>query len=508
MRFVTKNTVSWILIFRLGLAWKADIRADSNRDGIVDIVGDDDIKDKLKWSNDAGAIFLANIGDTGRRCSKLALSGSPLSDESLAACNDASDDLQRSPEYMALLKTVPLANVTRDAWATIQISQEVSRKNVRIFRYEQDEWIFTSNDYKFPAGQLREGLKLGIDARDTRRPGCWDGRVEVQFNVQNGLEFSQDTVRLRVAPILTFHHLMSVSELLTTNGNESMTPYQTQFVSDLRNALDGQSIKIPLWLFNHSDDVWAQDFLEPGFTSFPGPSGPITLQMMIRSSQGSRIAGRQVFEYLRKDGRGAVYSTGGTRDEIDSMGNLETIPPYEYNGSSFPAGRIIEGTHLGTYPSHPHVYHYMRAQEIQDPLILDTDWLAVGHVDEMVQFLPATNTLHGWALYIADPIVGIDILRKAKKDGHGDCKAFSRPNGTIPGFKDVPSLTVGEILTEELVADNERFAERLHGVEKTLKEATGIEDKDIHKVPVIFTTGVCWGPDEGGEGHSSFQLRF
>ena len=173
------------------------------------------------------------------------------------------------------------------------------------------------------------------------------------------------------------------------------------------------------------------------------------------------------------------------------MGNLETIPPYEFKGIAYPAGRIIEGSHLTTYPSRPHVYHYMRAQEIQDPLILDTDWLAVGHVDEMVQFLPATNTLHGWALYIADPTGGIGILQKAKKDGHGDCKAYSRPNGTIPGFKDVPSLTVAEILTEELVADNERFAERLHRVEKTVKEATGIEDKDIHKVPIVFTTGVC-----------------
>lgn len=462
----------------------------------------------MEWSNDAGAIFLANIGDTGRRCSKLALSVPALSDESLAACNDASDDLQRSPEHMALLNTVPLANITSDAWATIRIAQEVPRKNVRIFRYELElgGWIFTPNDYKFPAGQLREGLKLGIDARETRRPGSWDGRVEVHFNVQNGLEFSQDSVRLRVAPILTFHHLMPVSELLTTNGNESVTPYQAQFVSDLRNILGSQSIKTPLWLFNHSDDVWAQDILEPGFTSFPGPSGPITLEVMIRSSQGSRIAGRQVFEYLRKNGRGAVYSTGGTRDEIDSMGNLETIPPYEFKGTAYPAGRIIEGSHLETYPSYPHVYHYMRAQEVQDPLILDTDWLAVGHVDEMVQFLPATNTLYGWALYIADPTGGIGILQKAMKDGHGDCKAYSRPNGTIPGFKDVPSLTVAEILTDELVADNERFAERLHRVEKTLKEATGIEDKDIHKVPIVFTTGVCWGPDEGGEGTLQFQI--
>ncbi|KAI1631481.1 hypothetical protein F4809DRAFT_654012 [Biscogniauxia mediterranea] len=399
---------------------------------------------------------------------------------------------------MSLLKTVPIPEVTDEAWGNIRVADEIARKNVRIFRRESDEWIITTNDYKFLANQLKEGLELGIDARDTRRPDAWDGRVEVEFNVQNGLEFSQDVVRLRVAPILTFHHLMSVSEVLTTNGNKSDSPEQALFVSHLQKVLDKPSLQKPLWLFSHSDDVWAQDIVEPGYTSFPGPSGPVTLEVMIRSSQGSRIAGRQVFEYLRKTGRGAVYSTGGTRDEIDSMGNLETIPPYEHNGNSYPAGRIVQGSHLESYPAYPHVYDYMRAQEFQDPLILDTDWLAVGHVDEMVQFVPSPGARHGWALFIADPVGGIGILQKAQDDGHGDANAFSRPNNMIPGAaEEIPSTTIDEILTSKLIAENEGFSKRLDGVKAVLQRETGIGDEDIYKVPMIFTTGVCWGADEG-----------
>lgn len=497
-RCLTKAATLLLLICHVSLAWKADIRADSNRDGIVDIKTDSDLNDKMEWSDEAGALFLANIGDTDRRCSIVALSGPPLSDEALAACHDASDDIQRSPKYMATVKTVPLSDISDDAWANVRVSQEVSRENVRIFRQEESGWVITTNDYRFPASQLRKGLELGIDARDTRRPMGWDGRAEVHFDVQNGLESSHDIVRLRVAPILTFHHLMTVSEVLATNGNESMSLYQAQFVSELRDILDAPSISKPLWLFNHSDDVWAQDIVEPGYTSIPGSSEPITLEVMIRSSQGSRVAGRQVFEYLRKTGRGAVYSTGGTRDEIDSMGNLETIPPYEYGGKSFPAGRVIEGSHAESYPPFPHVYDYMRAQETQDPLILDTDWLAVGHVDEMVQFLPANGTLHGWALYIADPMGGIEILQKAQQEGHGDDPAFSRPNGTIPGIAgDVPGLTINEILTDKLIEDNKRFAQHVDGVQAVLQSETGITEGDIHQVPMIFTTGVCWGPDEG-----------
>lgn len=39
----------------------------------------------------------------------------------------------------------------------------------------------------------------------------------------------------------------------------------------------------------------------------------------------------------------------------------------------------------------------MRAQEVQNPLILDADWLVVGHVDEFLQFFPAPGKkgLHG-----------------------------------------------------------------------------------------------------------------
>ncbi|KAI1382914.1 uncharacterized protein F4822DRAFT_434845 [Hypoxylon trugodes] len=207
----------------------------------------------------------------------------------------------------------------------------------------------------------------------------------------------------------------------------------------------------------------------------PGPSGPITLQVFIRSSQGSRIAGRQVFEYLRDTGRGAVYSTGGTRDEIDFMGNLETIPPYEHKEKSFPAGRVIE-----------------------DPLILDTDWLAVGHVDEMVQFLPADNTLHGWVLFVADPIRGLQILQNAQKAGHGSLQAFSQPDESFPSIpRGVPNSTIDEILTDKLIADNERFAEHIKGVRDTLQEKTGIPDTNAHWVPMILETGVRWGPDDG-----------
>ncbi|PGH30464.1 hypothetical protein GX50_06755 [[Emmonsia] crescens] len=488
------------------LSFRADIRADSNRDGRIDLDGKTDIAHKLSGTNHAGAIFLANIGDTDRRCSILALQGSPPSNEKLAACNDASDDIQRSPRFMAPLRTVPIPSLSPSAYGTISVGDATACKNVRIFRREGSEWLITPNDHKFTQSQLQHGLDLGIDARDTRRPGGWDGRVTVRFTVHDQGKTSANSVELRVAPILTHHHSQSVQQILTTAGNDTFNFFQGRFVSALEAALAEMNISTPLFKFNGSDDIWAQDFFEPGYTSMPGPDGPVTLKIMVRSAQDSRVAGRQVFEYLRGSGTGAVQQLGGARDEVNSMGNLETIPPHSFNGKEYPAGRIILGTHGARKP---YILEYLQAQEIQDPLLLDTDWLAIGHVDEMIQFLPANNSL-GWVMLVPDPQEGFDILRRAQLAGHGNIRAFSRQNDTegnpsdlfgFPwGLRGVPSYTIDHLLSQmQIIEANAKFSKHIKASIDLLKRETGITDADIHGVPAIFRTGLIFPPNFGIE---------
>ncbi|KAL7932960.1 hypothetical protein V8C35DRAFT_328157 [Trichoderma chlorosporum] len=524
---VLKSLALGIFVVCPSLALKAEIRADSNRDGVVDIHGDSDHDHKLEWSNSAGAIFLANIGDTDRRCSKLALQNPP-SQEGLAACHDASDDVQRNPQYLAPLRTLSIPDMSDEGWGTVGVHTEIARANVRIFRRHGKGWTIITNDDRIPASELKKGLELGIDARDTRRPSGWDGRVQVRFDVYDGIASDSDTVRLRVAPVITFNHLQPVSQMIVTNGNKSETPFQEQFVSDLRDILSRSELQKPLFTFDHSDDIWAQDVFEPAYTSMPGPEGPIVLEVMIRSPQGSRVAGRQVFEYLRNGTRGAIHTTGGIRDEIDSTGNIETIPPYTYGEKSYPVGRVIQGSHKEALP---HLYEYIKAQEVQGPIILDVDWLAVGHVDEIIQFIPSKKSPYGWALYMADPIGGLNILKKAIKDGHGNVPAFSRPSGEINPkagsvagnmagilteellgsnygklrsysrshipMRKIPELTISDLLTEQLIKENTAFAHRIAKVQQILEDETGIPKEYIHQVASIFETGFCLPPDEG-----------
>lgn len=76
----------------------ADIRADTNRDGLVDIEGNTDVSGKAFWSESNGAIFLPNIGDSANRCSNVDLKGLPLSNKELAACSDASGHYMLYPK--------------------------------------------------------------------------------------------------------------------------------------------------------------------------------------------------------------------------------------------------------------------------------------------------------------------------------------------------------------------------------------------------------------------------
>ncbi|KID74932.1 uncharacterized protein G6M90_00g107170 [Metarhizium brunneum] len=161
--------------------FKADLRVDTNRDGTVDLSGNTDSNGKNTWSETSGALFLPNIGVARRHC------GSDYT------CHDAYTNTPWAPEYMAPMRTVPMPNISDSATATVSISDPVARKNVRIFldypgRIEElnfqdlidikplpppenDRWVYLENDTPIPADKLRQGLTLGIDSRDTRRPG-------------------------------------------------------------------------------------------------------------------------------------------------------------------------------------------------------------------------------------------------------------------------------------------------------------------------------------------------
>ncbi|KAF1737828.1 Protein-arginine deiminase type-3 [Beauveria bassiana] len=499
---------------------KVVILADSNRDGIVDIEGSTDRgPGKESWSNESGALFLPNIGDSSDRCRKL-----HEFKDTLVKCNDASDDIQRAPKYLAPLRTVPTPGLNSSAVGRISVSDPLARKCVRIFRrWPSDQnstqteppapessrwwpifgkpkkaeelgsgWKIVGEDITFSAAELAQGLQLGIDARGPRghlvaepdaatiRP--WDGRVTVQLVVTDGETTSTDSVMLRVAPLVTQNHLQRVTKVFASKDTD---------LAEYKVTLDGvASSAKSVGLNEPIHEMWwisgfIQDLFETMYASIPGPNGStINLPIILPAPMklGSILGPSAVAQQIRSTGVGMVTDVLPPEDNaetLDSMGNLETIPPYEFNGRNFSAGRIVVGANQ-TAGRVPLSLPFLQAQEMQDPLLVDTTWLEVQHVDEFLQFLPAETPLK-WRVMVSDPIGAVRVLQDAQAAGRGNGSYSSQPLSDLHSFG-----TIDQLVNTEFIQINEECARRIRGTIEMLKRETGISDSDVLRVPVLY----------------------
>jgi len=88
---------------------------------------------------------------------------------------------------------------------------------------------------------------------------------------------------------------------------------------------------------------------------------------------------------------------------FDAGGNVLVSPALP----DFPCGRIVTSRQL-----QPELRALLRAQG--EPLELDTRWLKVGHVDEIVAFLPVASG--GFRLVLPDPEAGLALLGSVPPD--------------------------------------------------------------------------------------------
>lgn len=484
-----------------------EIIADTNRDGKLD--KSDIVINKGVWSAESGALFLPNIGDKNMRCATNDAAGNPLSNDELAYCSDASGHLLLAPEYAAPLRTSPL-QVSENAVARVYGSSKAARQRTRIFYLEDsskpnatESWRLVDEELAFNSSQLGTGLTLAIDGRElVTDASVWDGTVSVVFDVTDGQEQAVDSVALKMAPVLTHHHLQKVETFVSTAANES-DPIQSEFIRQLDKARENAGVERPLLLFNQSDDIWAQDFIEPAYASIPGPAGPISIRIILRSAQSTRTGGRQVFEQLRGPGVGGYQPLSGVgmgfgHREINSYGNLETIPPYtSKDGKKYLAGRIIMGKHFDRMPA---ILPFLESQGVQSPLILETGWLIIGHVDEFVQFLPYNNSL-GFTIAIADTHSAFEVLKDVQKAGKGNTHAISFNGTTDAGRLPVEGLgiSVDELLANQTFLEVNAYAQRYIDVNlEILLREIPVKREDVIRIPTLLHASEGFGRSTDG----------
>jgi len=448
---------------------KIQIAADVNRDGKVEFGADN--QEKNKWTSERGAIFFNN-NDSDQNTKKP----------------DYADAVVNGPEDLrdlAVLKVKKIPGLPKDSRVVISVD-DASLDRIRIFLKAVD------NDYKplnltddgniDPALLSLKDLELRIEA-NSYADKSWSGETEVTVTVKSPTGDAQsDSVRLKVAPFL-----------LLSNLNTGITLYAREFpgrneafiksLSELVPQAGAELVVIPAGEPYNARCVWLQDTLEIGYSEMPGQK----MNVVLKANRGRSLDNYpkdgllgpdfgwiQVGTFREKYGQGR-----GGNGWLDWYGNLEVTPPLP----AYPHGRIYYG-HNPDGPKeaslNPEIVGMLDAQRIQAPALkLDTGWLLIKHVDEVISFLPSSNPEYPYKVLVVDTEAMIALLEKWVKDGHGEVPILDlySKEATISSFaKNKNLIDLNQSLQRERIEPNIDL----------LKRELGLKEEDFIRVPSFF----------------------
>ncbi|MGD1899811.1 MAG: protein-arginine deiminase family protein [Phormidesmis sp.] len=405
-------------------------------------------------------------------------------------------DGQKSEWSRLLIDTVGTGELPDGVSLVLQVPTRIA-ECCAIYRQDGEEFhhILGKNlqDKTAPAISVSAPLPTGgitcyIEAHEY--PGdLFEGLISLELLLKQGDEtVASDRAVYRVAPWIMTPHTLPPAEVYACEMENNQ-----QFLSDLKSAL--KELDIPLTVVpqeGHRGDRWIQDEIEFGYVQSPTHILPVVFD-------SPRDGGLDDYPELDLLGPDFGHFQVGDRSQnsLDSFGNLEVSPPVTVKGRHYPFGRIVfGGRQKGDYSETsrqmmPKLRHFLYAQKIQAPFELFTDWLLVGHVDEIISFIPADND-QGFQVLVASPLSARNLLQKLSLEGHGNTPMFeglrrsniNHPPGTV--------TTSAEITVDELLADttfwenNHRYQSYMDSNLHILSEELGIGSNYMTDIPVLF----------------------
>ena len=233
---------------------------------------------------------------------------------------------------------------------------------------------------------------------------------------------SQDFV---VAPFMLASSLDPVDEVLVVKNARSVS-----VVDALKQIVPQTGAQLTTIEVQDGDeyDVWIQDAVEIGTVCIPSISGAMQVVTVLPGLRAEHqgINCKPLDDAVRKHflrRRSVIADVALPRADtawIDWFGNLEVSPPVvDHHGREFPFGRILTGAqpNLGM---HPEILAFLEEQRVQAPaLVLDTSWLLIGHVDEIVSFVPVQDR-PGFRVLFPSTALAKRILAELTSAGLGD----------------------------------------------------------------------------------------
>src|SRR5262249_54400817 len=154
---------------------------------------------------------------------------------------------------LARLATRPWPNVPAGTTGSISVSDPAAGF-VHLFKHNADDsWtIFDPAADMLSADDLKAGVTFGIEATDiVRDRDVWDGMAHVTFTAAG----KSDVVALRVAPVITRHHLDKANKVFVAAIND---PGSTDYRTSLKDGLSSVLGSLPTGFYNEvsQNDQW------------------------------------------------------------------------------------------------------------------------------------------------------------------------------------------------------------------------------------------------------------
>ncbi len=439
---------------------------DTDRDGVI---GASDLADRDQWRWSRGAFVPVNLDDDDR-------DGQP--DALDRTIQDKGDDRDLATLRLLLPASIP-------ATAKLSLSLDpAARPYVNLFQRTARGWSAINTSGNAPIVFSRD-VVLGIEARafatglsKNKGAAVWDGRMTIKAIVRDQASpktETRDRLQLRVTPWLMPPSFAPVETVYVTD-----IPDTRRFATQLAAIVEPRGVNV---VRETVGTLWMQDTMELGYTQTPGVAGfatwqttPVVLDGVRQNSPGVYAEDRFAKTLLAPNFSLLRVTTPRSLPEadrwLDWYGNLEVSPPVP----GFPLGRIYYGRSTSSF--HPDLINFLAAQELQAPAVeLDTSWLHIRHVDEIIGFLPHPEG--GNVATIVSPQAGLALLEAWRDRGFGG-ESLTLPNGTV--------TTVDRLLADrDWVAHNQAIErDRLAVVRGQLRSEFGLSDDRIVALPVVF----------------------
>ncbi|HEY9808365.1 MAG TPA: protein-arginine deiminase family protein [Halomicronema sp.] len=432
---------------------------DSNRDGKID---DNDFTDTKTWTWQTGPFILFNMDDDdkkGRPDWQDRIVNGPKDEEDLSKIT-----LQLAPQFQKNIVTL--------------IADPKSRPYINVFQKTTRGWVPVTLDGSQPLPYTKQ-LILGVEAKQFANRN-WNGLVTLQAVAKEKNKIvSQDTIEMRVSPWLMVPNTAKVKELYVSDVGMA----NREFVSQLRAGITPTGAKVNVV---PGGTTWKQDTMEIGYVQFPKDGKMREFNVVLNGlrPQASDFYPRSL---LSKDFGwfqvGKPRRLDALNQWTDWFGNLEVTPPIP----GYSLGRIYYGN-AGSVAFHPDVIDFLKAQEIQGPpLDIDTSWLAIRHVDEIISFIPTPSGKP--LMMIVSPEEGVKLLKSLDKKGH--------KNELINRGLSSQTTVSSALQNKNLIEYNLRLqAKNINAIEEKVKREFNLTNDQIIRVPAMFDFGgSSWWPN-------------